>query len=409
MTGRRFSRAQFLRAVAGAGTAASVPLSTPAQSAHGYSRVSYALVLSGGGARGAYEAGVIAALARANNVADGQPLAPYEFVCGTSIGALNGWMVATGQYTRLRQMWNSIAAERILRIKPQYAAIRDTNSGIATRISQGLNLLSGLRSNVRGIYQSEPVTAWLKANVDPGTPVLMPFIWSATNLTAQRTEYFYRAPRTITEQRKSALLAAFRATMGPSTVFREAADEDLHMTLFASAAIPIVFDPVDLRAPEGIVHQYVDGGVASNTPVGLARTVARSVEIVLVDPPFESETYNNAVEIAFGVYGTMQRRLLENDIRSAFVQSLSKTRAREITEIAVQTGMPAADVDGLRLYFSQSRDVELSYIRPREILPVGVGAFSDDVHIKEAMQLGEEAGATGFSRYTLADFYASSA
>lgn len=48
-----------------------------------------ALVMSGGGARGAYEAGLIGALAAAGAVADGSPRLPYELVCGTSIGALN--------------------------------------------------------------------------------------------------------------------------------------------------------------------------------------------------------------------------------------------------------------------------------------------------------------------------------
>ncbi|MHB8461421.1 MAG: patatin-like phospholipase family protein, partial [Vulcanimicrobiaceae bacterium] len=67
-----------------------------------------ALVLSGGGARGAYEAGIIEELARNGGVRDGQPLAPFKIICGTSIGALNGWFVATGQYTKLRNLWATI-------------------------------------------------------------------------------------------------------------------------------------------------------------------------------------------------------------------------------------------------------------------------------------------------------------
>ena len=54
------------------------------------------LVLSGGGARGAYEAGVLAGLAEATGAGtEGPPL--FQVVAGTSVGALNGaWTVAHG-------------------------------------------------------------------------------------------------------------------------------------------------------------------------------------------------------------------------------------------------------------------------------------------------------------------------
>lgn len=334
---------------------------------------------------------------------------PYEFLCGTSIGALNGWMVATGQYTRLLQIWRSIASENILRIKPQFAAVRDPNSGIATRISQSIGLLGGLRKDVRGVFQSEPVAAWLKANVDPRQPVLVPFVWTATNLTEQRTEYFYRAPREITETRKAALLALFRATIGPSTVFREVSDDELPLALFASAAIPVAFDPVELRGRDGKPNQYVDGGVASNTPIGVARTVARSVQVVLLDPPFESETYDNAVEIGYGVYGTMQRRLLENDIRATFLQSIGKQTVGHIAGATAASKLSQADIAALESFVSQSGNTEISYIRPGEPLPLRVGAFDDGKHIAEAMELGAIAGKSGFIPYTFADFFATSA
>ncbi len=70
------------------------------------------------------------------------------------------------------------------------------------------------------------------------------------------------------------------------------------------------------------MDQYVDGGVASNTPVSLARTVARHLDVVILDPPFEPQSYDNAVEIGLAVFGTMQQRILESEIRAAFFESL---------------------------------------------------------------------------------------
>ena len=386
----------------------SLPLASAAQPQQ-RSRLSRALVLSGGGARGAYQAGIIGALASANGITDGRRFEPYDFICGSSIGALNGWMVATGQYTRLSELWSTIARERILRVKPQFAAIQDKNSGVITRLSQGIGLLSGLRDNVQGIFQSEPVLTWIKANLDPTRPLLLPFVWTATNLTTQRTQYFFRTPQSLPEDRKTALTAAFRILIGPSVELREVSDEQLPLALFASAAIPLVFDPVELPGPDGRMQKYVDGGVASNSPIGIARTIAQQVQVVLLDPPFETDTYDSAVDIFFGVYGTMQRHLLENDVRAAFVQSVGGAQFRDVTLATVASRLPPAAVESLRSFLTRAGELELSYIRPKEVLPLGVRSFDDQVHINEAMRLGEDAGRTGFTPYTLADFFSATA
>ena len=56
-----------------------------------------ALVLSGGGARGAYQMGVWKALRRLNK--------KFDIVTGTSIGALNGMMYAQKHYCKCLNMW----------------------------------------------------------------------------------------------------------------------------------------------------------------------------------------------------------------------------------------------------------------------------------------------------------------
>lgn len=65
-----------------------------------------ALVLSGGGAKGAYEAGCIRALQELNF--------EFEIVTGTSIGALNGLLVAQQDYEELYNLWNKLSIEMVL-------------------------------------------------------------------------------------------------------------------------------------------------------------------------------------------------------------------------------------------------------------------------------------------------------
>lgn len=66
-----------------------------------------ALVLSGGGAKGAYEAGCIKAL---------QELGfEFEIVTGTSIGALNGLLIAQQDYDKLYDLWDRLNISMVLK------------------------------------------------------------------------------------------------------------------------------------------------------------------------------------------------------------------------------------------------------------------------------------------------------
>jgi NTE family protein len=72
-----------------------------------------ALVFSGGGAKGAWEAGVAAAL-----VETGIPIA---LAAGSSAGALNAAMLADGRVDRLEATWRTLARDRVYAIRPSVA------------------------------------------------------------------------------------------------------------------------------------------------------------------------------------------------------------------------------------------------------------------------------------------------
>ena len=80
-----------------------------------------ALVLSGGGARGAYEVGVLSYLYGELARAKGGVPPRIDMVCGTSVGAINGCYLAAHMadpvagMKRLVDLWTSIAFEQVLR------------------------------------------------------------------------------------------------------------------------------------------------------------------------------------------------------------------------------------------------------------------------------------------------------
>jgi predicted acylesterase/phospholipase RssA len=357
-----------------------------------------ALVLSGGGARGAYEAGVVGALAARAGVRDGDPLPPYQVVCGTSIGALNGWFVATGQYEKLRELWYGISGQRLIQAKPAYGALRDSQSGLLDRAASAFSLI-GLVHDQRGLLQSQPVRDWIARNLDPAVPLLVPLVWGVTNLAQQRPEYFYIRPEHSGEDVPRQVIDALHLLLGPQTVVREATPDLLHDAIFASAAIPIAFDPVIMPGADGAPAAYCDGGVATNSPVGIAHAVAKAADVVLLDPPFEAEMdYHDAVEIAFGVYGTMQRKIIEVEMRNAYFQSVGKRAVDRLS--APEAARVTRDNALLATYMHSVTPTDIRYIRPESVLTVSVVGFNDEVNIGKAYRQGwEDLAARGFTDY----------
>lgn len=384
----QFDRRSFLAALGASTLAGAAPQTAAAADIDGYPRIEYGLVLSGGGAKGAYEAGIIETLA--GGIPDGEPLRPYGGVAGTSIGCLNGWFVSTGQYSKMRALWMNVANERVFRLKPQFAKLEDSQAGVLDRLYQFFALGIGVRRHVQGLCETAPALSWIEKYVDPKQPTLLPFAWAVTNLTRQTSEYFYRLPASIPKTARDAVLAAFASTLVPGTIVREASDEILHRALFASACLPVVFDPVELPAPDGSgTNQYCDGGVAANTPLAFARTVAHNVHVVMLNPPAPREAYDNAFDIAWAAYDTMQRHIIYSAIQATHVE----------TQIKAQfAGDPRAE-----RILRNIADANVAFLRPQKALPVETTTFNDGDRIAKAYALGMQDGRRGFKPYQAGD------
>jgi predicted acylesterase/phospholipase RssA len=351
-------------------------------------RLTQALALSGGGARGAYQAGIIDYLRLAAQIPDGRPLAPYGLIAGTSIGALNGYFVATGQFGLLRQLWYTIADQQVIQLKAKYAKVTDSDSGVGTRFAAAMRAVLSLTSNDTGVIDGAHLRAWLARFIDPTRPVVTPFIWTVTNLTNQSPEFFYLVPTTLTAQLREAAVTAIRITVGPNAVLREATPDLLIDALQASTAIPVAFDPIELPAPKGGgTDLYVDGGVTANTPVAAARAAATRVDVVLLDPPLQATHYHNALEVGIGTFGAMQRRILEADMRAAYLETFGKR------------AMGERNSDQQSLLASVLYESDIYQMQPQDELPVGVVGFDDRDNIYKTFKIGFEDAARGFSAY----------
>ncbi len=77
-------------------------------------KTKYALVLAGGGAKGAYQIGAWRAFRELG--------IEFEAVSGASVGALNAALIAQGNFKRAEQLWDGISLDKIVCIPPELLA-----------------------------------------------------------------------------------------------------------------------------------------------------------------------------------------------------------------------------------------------------------------------------------------------
>ena len=346
-----------------------------------------ALILTGGVNRGAYQAGAIAGLAEKAGIPDGVPL-PYDLVAGSSIGALNAYYVAVAQYGRMRQVWRDIAGLPLFSLKRRDRSVTEPSSGVGTRIYAAASLAFGMASHEKGVVDPSTIEALLNREVDVDAPVHIPLYFTATNLTHKRTEIFVLrgtgADGEARQQRLDPFLAGRK-----NLVLHPLNKPDIRLALLASAALPVIFDPVRIPSinEPGKTDEFIDGGMADNVPISVAKRSVSNIDIIAVDPPValeEEVEYNNAVEIGAAVFGVMQARIIQQSVRLAYAESL----------LAAGVASPADELQ------DEEVPLRIRYLRPEKALPGALGDFSDRASLDAMQEIGRADALRGWLEFS---------
>ncbi len=307
-------------------------------------------------------------------------------IAGTSIGALNGYYVATAQYSRLHKLWREIPARRVFRLKPQYAKIPVESSGVGTRFAQAVALALSLLTNERGALDRSILSNLLDELIDDKLPVHIPLCWSATNLTRGAGDVFYLPATTdagLERQARVDLLLDSRARHQRKP--RLAQGAILHDALLASVLLPIAFDPVAIPSEDdpSRIEEFVDGGIVNNAAIGIAQRVATLVQVIGCDTyVHEDETYRNGLDLAMGCFGIMQRTVTLYATSLAFAES-----------IIVSDDPKAAKATG---FADESLPLRIEYILPEDQLPGDVADFDNAPAIEEMLERGYDDARRGW-------------
>ncbi len=219
-----------------------------------------ALILSGGGARGAYEAGVLRYVYGPLAARLGKDLAP-DVICGTSVGALTGaWVAAQGMQAAatLSYFWRELEPHHIYKMR-----IRDLVSGRDAWLQRRTALGGGTALfDPSPLYEHVRTTIpWqqMYERIDSGA--LRAFACAATDVASGKCIQFTDG-LAHTHVRPPGLAGdSLRETA--TTTMRAARIAPEHV--LASAAIPFVFPPVSVKG-----RWMVDGALRQNTPLGPA-------------------------------------------------------------------------------------------------------------------------------------------
>ncbi len=229
------------------------------------------LVLSGGGARGAYQVGVLKAVAE---LLPANAPVPFRVICGTSAGAIIGALIAGNARTcrqgcvLLENFWRNFSIEEVFRA--------DTLSMLRSGLHVFLALVSGgwLVPPPRSLFDNQPLRELLERHVNFARIRQALDAGDISALAVSASSYQEGRSVTFFEQTKTAQAWETPWSRG------EAAELQLDH-LMASSAVPLMFPPV---AIDGVY--YGDGAMRQITPLSAAIHLgARRLLVIGVRPP----------------------------------------------------------------------------------------------------------------------------
>ncbi len=259
---------------------------------------SVALLLQGGGALGAYQAGVYEALLEAN--------VEPTWIAGISIGAINSAIIAgnarENRVARLREFWEIVSAPR--------------DGGLSSFWSDMLNgdaARGWVNQLAAGQIMAKGVPGFFQPRVPP--PFLMPagldgsaswYDTAALRPTLERLVDFDR----INAKTIRFSVGAVNVRTGNFAYFDNETDVIGPQHIMASGALPPAFDAIEIDG-----EFYWDGGMVSNTPLDWVLSARSDLDTLI----FQVDLWS--------AQGELPRDLSEVAVRMKEVQFSSRTRA----------------------------------------------------------------------------------
>src|SRR5689334_17905066 len=216
------------------------------------------LVMTGGGARGAYQAGVLKRIGEIKRVQTRGN--PFPIIGGSSAGAINGSALAAGSHdlsaaTRvIAQLWSELKPSDVFRCD----LLSQAHNSLTWILDLSFGGFLG-GGNARSLLDATPLRHFLSVHLDCDRIQgnikhghLYALAISATNYNSGKSYLFLQGKKGHPMWNRSR-----RVTLATKITVDH---------VFASAAIPLVFQPVKLKTPKGTAF-FGDGCVRLQQPL----------------------------------------------------------------------------------------------------------------------------------------------
>jgi NTE family protein len=305
------------------------------------------LVLTGGGARAAYQVGVLKAIAAIRRGSSGEAEGnPFPVIAGTSAGAINATALACGAddfdgaVSQLCKVWENFRAEQVYRTD-SFGVIR-TGARWLTMVSIGWAIARWRRAKPRSLLDNSPLAEFLTRLISTerlhrmmGEGHLKGLAVTASSYGSGLHVTFYDTLGDILPWTRSQRIAV-RAAIGVPH-------------LLASSAIPFVF-PATALYVDGRTEYCGDGSMRQAAPISPA--VHLGGERILVvgagrmhEPPGErmgSSEYPNLAQIAGHALSNIFLDALAVDVER--LQRINSTLALLSPEARAATSLKPIEV-----------------------------------------------------------------
>ncbi|HVN35331.1 MAG TPA: patatin-like phospholipase family protein [Casimicrobiaceae bacterium] len=328
------------------------------------------LVLQGGGALGAYQAGAYEGLAEAGIVPD--------WVTGVSIGAINAALIAGNppgrRVERLRAFWDRVSSAAPVVLPPMLDPLRLTFNRISA--------FGAVAFGINGFFTPRVPPPYFAAD---GTPEALSFYdTEPLRRTLEELVDF----RLINNHSMRLSVGATKVRTGDSVYFDNRHRSVTTEHIRASGALPPGFPPVTIEGEE-----YWDGGIVSNSPLWYVlddspRLNALIIQVDLFSAKGELPTnLNEVLERAKDIqYSSKTRfntkRVKElNDLHDVLGRLLEQLPpdlknspdGRELYRLCDQGDITIAHLINRRLQYSaQSKDYEFSRTTVNQLWEAGL-------------------------------------
>jgi NTE family protein len=246
-----------------------------------------AIVLSGGGAKGAFQVGVLDELVVQRGVR-------FDIVAGVSTGSIQALGVAQDDVPGLVQRWLGIRG----------------NKDIYTE--RPLGVVGGLLGE-DSIYDTKPLRRLIRGFADDAR---------------------------LQASGRKLLLGVVNLGTGQFRTIDENVP-GIADWVYASCAMPLFFDPLLTKAADGTKEQWVDGGVRNVTPLDSALEFnPRGVIVVRAGPkpqPGPVRTFPNLIKIGLRAVDILQSEVSINDTsNAALINDLISAREAQLRALQAE-------------------------------------------------------------------------